>query len=207
MSTTDPEKKVNENGVNEQELQADKQQSGEKKETVAAESGSAEAGEPLPGAGKEEAVSEKKGEDPAAKFQEINEKYLRLYSDFDNFRKRTAKEKNDMFKYAGEELITMLLPVLDDFERAIKAGENSEDTKAIKEGVQLIFQKMKNTLTQQGLKEMEISDGEFDSELHDAISKVNAPKKEQVGKIVDVVQKGYFLNDKVIRHAKVVVGS
>lgn len=141
-----------------------------------------------------------------AKNHELNDKYLRLYSDFDNFRKRTSKERVEIFKYAGEELITLLLPVLDDFERAIKSNESLKD-KTIFEGIKLVNQKMKNILTQQGLKEMEIGEGEFNSELHEAITKIPVPEKEKKGKIIEVIEKGYYLNDKVIRHAKVVVGS
>lgn len=146
-------------------------------------------------------------EELQARNLELNDKYLRLYSDFDNFRKRVTKERVELIKYAGEEVVTLLLPVLDDFERAIKSSENSENCKAVKEGIRLIYQKMKNILTNHGLKEMEIKDGEFNSDLHDAITKVPAPAKEQIGKITEVIEKGYYLNDKVIRHAKVVVGT
>ena len=141
------------------------------------------------------------------KNHELNDKYLRLYSDFDNFRKRTSKERIEIFKFASEELITLLLPVLDDFERAIKSNENeSSKDSIIFDGIKLVNQKMKNILSQQGLKEMEIADGEFNSELHEAITKIEVPEKDKKGKIIDVVEKGYYLNEKVIRHAKVVVG-
>lgn len=140
------------------------------------------------------------------KYNEINDKYLRLYSDFDNYRKRTARERVDLIKYSEEELITLLLPILDDFERANKSIENSKDNKAMKEGVHLVFQKLKNILIQKGLKELEIKDGIFNSDLHEAITKVPVTDKNQKGKIIEIIEKGYLLNDKMIRHAKVVVG-
>lgn len=181
----------------------------EKKKGPDLENPADETGEKQPGAETEQAQPEpgRQSGELQAKFLELNDKYLRLYSDFDNYRKRISKERVELIKYAGEEVVTLLLPVLDDFERAIKSGEGSGDSKVIKEGIQLIYQKMKKILTQQGLKEMEIKNGEFNSDLHDAITKVPAADKDQKGKIIDVIEKGYYLNDKVIRHAKVVVGS
>ena len=136
---------------------------------------------------------------------EINDKYLRLYSEFDNYRKRTIKEKSDLYKTASSDLILALLPVLDDFKRANKAFEESEDIKAIKDGIELIFNKFKSTLNMKGVKEMETIGEVFDTEFHEAITQIDA-SEDMKGKIVDEIEKGYFLNDKVLRYAKVVVG-
>lgn len=140
---------------------------------------------------------------------ESKDKYLRLYSEFENFRRRTAKEKLDMVQTANEDLMTALLPVIDDFERAEKSFEDkSTDLGAVKEGVQLIHNKFKKVLEQKGLKAMEGKEGmDFDSEFHEAITQIPAPKKNLKGKVVDVVEKGYMLKDKVIRYAKVVIGN
>lgn len=140
---------------------------------------------------------------------ESKDKYLRLYSEFENFRRRTAKEKLDMVQTANEDLMTALIPVIDDFERAEKSFEDkSTDLGAVKEGVQLIHNKFKKVLEQKGLKAMEGKEGmDFDSEFHEAITQIPAPKKNLKGKVVDVVEKGYMLKDKVIRYAKVVIGN
>jgi molecular chaperone GrpE len=140
------------------------------------------------------------------KYNELNDKYLRLYSDFDNYRKRTIKEKGDLISSAGRDVMKDLLSVLDDFERAIESNENSEDPESIKEGVQLIYNKFKNTLTQKGLEPMESKGEKFDIDHHEAITNIPAQNDEDKGKVMDVIEKGYFLNDKVLRYAKVVVG-
>ncbi len=138
---------------------------------------------------------------------EAKDKYLRLYSEFDNYRKRTAKEKLDMMQTAGERIITELLPVLDDFGRAGKSSD-AKDEDSIVEGINLIAQKLEKTLQAQGLKEMETPAGtDFDPELHEAITQIPAPESKLKGKIVDTIEKGYYLGDKVIRFAKVVTGS
>src|SRR5690606_24098406 len=130
----------------------------------------------------------------------LNDKYLRLYSEFENFRRRTQKERIDLFKTAGADIFKSLLPVIDDFERAKLAMEDTKDIDGVKAGVDLIYQKMINTLKQQGLEHMESSIGKaFDSEIHEAISQVPAPSKKMKGKIIDEVEKGYVLKDKVIR--------
>lgn len=136
----------------------------------------------------------------------LNEKYLRLYSDFENFRKRTIKERIDLTNTAGEAFFKAILPVLDDFERAKKSMENSTDIAAIKEGVDLVQHKLKNTLQQKGLEEMVSLEQTFDPEIHEAITQFPAPSDDLKGKVVDVLEKGYYLNGKVIRFAKVVVG-
>ncbi|NND77651.1 MAG: nucleotide exchange factor GrpE [Flavobacteriales bacterium] len=141
------------------------------------------------------------------KYHEVNDKYLRLYSEFENFRKRTAKERLDLLSTAGGDVIKKMLPVLDDFDRAIKANDESEDTAALKEGFSLIRQKMFGILSQEGLKPMESLETIFDTDLHEAITQIPAPKDDLKGKVVDVIEKGYYLNEKVLRFAKVVIGN
>ncbi len=140
---------------------------------------------------------------------ESKDKYLRLYSEFDNFRRRTAKEKLDMVQTANEDLMSELLPVIDDFERAIKTfDEKDSDINAVKDGVQLIYNKFNKALERKGLTVMEGKEGmDFDPELHEAITQIPAPKPKLKGKVVDVIEKGYLLKEKVIRYAKVVIGS
>lgn len=149
---------------------------------------------------------EKKELTPEEKYSELNDRFLRLYAEFENFRRRTNKEKVDMITNASEGILKDLLPVLDDFERAIANNENLEDIGTVKEGFHLIFNKFRHVLDSKGLKPM-IAKGEaFDSELHEAIANVPAPSNGDKGKVIDDVEKGYFLHDKVIRFAKVVVG-
>lgn len=140
------------------------------------------------------------------KYNELNDKYLRLYSEFDNFRRRTAKERVELFKTAGQDILTDLLPVLDDFERALSNMNEKAEVKSIKEGVDLVYNKFRNTLDQKGLKAFNAIGETFDPDLHEAITKIPAPSKKMKGKVVDEVEKGYKLNDKVLRFAKVVVG-
>lgn len=137
----------------------------------------------------------------------LNDKYLRLFSEFDNFRKRTLKEKIELSKTASEDVVTALLPVLDDFERAIAALESQEDSKEALEGILLIYSKFLRTLQQKGLEELAALNQVFDTDYHEAITNIPASKPELKGKVVEVVQKGYLLNGKVIRFAKVVVGN
>ncbi len=137
---------------------------------------------------------------------ELNDKYLRLYSEFDNYRRRTSKEKLDMAKTAAEELIVDLLPVLDDFDRAIKSAGETEDCNAVKEGMNLIHNKLNNILTRKGLTAIDAKGGEFDTDFHEAITYIPAPTDDLKGKVVDEVEKGYKLHDKVIRYSKVVIG-
>jgi molecular chaperone GrpE len=136
-----------------------------------------------------------------------NDKYLRLYAEYDNFRRRTIKEREEARKMEGKDLIVDLLPVLDDFERALRAMENATDVTPIKEGVTLVQQKLKNILTQKGLKVMESIGNPFDAELQEAITNIPAPTEEWKGKVIDEMEKGYYLNDKVVRFAKVIVGA
>ncbi len=136
-----------------------------------------------------------------------NDKYLRLYAEFDNFRRRTTKERIDLLQTAGKEIVVALLPVLDDFDRAIKSMETATDVKAIKEGVVLVQNKLTNILSQKGLKPMESIGTAFDADLHEAITNVPAPTDDMKGKVIDEMEKGYYLNDTVVRFAKVVVGA
>lgn len=136
-----------------------------------------------------------------------NDRYLRLYAEFDNFRRRTVKEREEARKTEGKDVMVALLPVLDDFDRALKSMENTNDVAAVKEGVGLIQNKLKNVLSQKGLKEMQSIGTPFDAEIHEAITNIPAPSDDLKGKVVDEMEKGYYLNDKVARFAKVIVGS
>ena len=138
--------------------------------------------------------------------EEQKDKYLRLSAEFDNYRKRTIKEKAELILNGGEKSISSILPVIDDFERAIKTMETAKDVSAVKEGVELIYNKFMAVLAQNGVKVIETKDQPLDTDYHEAIAVIPAPSEEQKGKILDCVQTGYTLNDKVIRHAKVVVG-
>ena len=137
--------------------------------------------------------------------EEQKDKYLRLSAEFDNYRKRTLKEKAELIKNGGEKTLTAILPVLDDFERALKNMEASEETKAMKEGVELIFSKFQKILGQEGLQKIDTDGKDFDVDFHEAIALIPAPSEDHKGKILDCVQTGYMLNEKVIRHAKVAV--
>jgi molecular chaperone GrpE len=139
--------------------------------------------------------------------QQANDKYLRLYAEFDNFRRRTQKERADERKEAGKEAIVAMLAVLDDFERAEKAMQNATDVNAVKEGVALIQNKLRNVLLQKGLVQMESIGKAFDPDLQEAITSIPAPTDDMKGKVIDELEKGYYLNDKVVRFAKVVVGA
>jgi len=141
-----------------------------------------------------------------AELKEANDKYLRLYAEFDNFRRRTTKERVELLQTAGKEVIVSMLPVLDDFDRALKAMETATDVIPVKEGVALVQNKLKHILTAKGLKEMNTKGEPFDADVHEAITNIPAGD-ELKGKVVDELEKGYLLNDKVIRFAKVVVGN
>ena len=137
---------------------------------------------------------------------DFKDKYIRLYSEFENYRKRTAKEKIDIITNASENLLKEILPVVDDFERAIVNNEKVSEAETIKEGFELIHNKLYKTLTNQGLKPMDAIEKNFDPDIHEAITKIPAPKNKLKGKVIDVIEKGYTINDKVIRFSKVVVG-
>ena len=139
------------------------------------------------------------------KNSELNDRYLRLYSEYDNYRKRTMREKADIIKTAGEDIFRAILPVIDDFERALRANESATDVAPLKEGMQLIYNKLRNTVQQKGLHAFESKGQPFDADTMEAITHVPADEKNGSGKVVDEIEKGYKLGDKVIRHAKVIV--
>ncbi len=151
-------------------------------------------------------AAEKALEEEKAKYAELNDKYLRLFSEFDNHRKRTAKEKLDLTATASENVIKDILPVLDDFERALQNMEKNGN-EADLQGVTLIFNKLKDTLKKKGLEEIEAMNAEFNTDEHEALTMIPAPEEDKKGKVLDVIQKGYKLNGKVIRFARVVVGN
>jgi molecular chaperone GrpE len=141
------------------------------------------------------------------KLDELNDKYLRLFSEYDNYRKRTLKEKIELGKTASEDIIVSILPVFDDFERAMASFEEMNVDKSFKEGVELIYNKFMTILEQKGLKPIESVGNEFSTDYHEAVTNAPAPSDDMKGKVMDEVEKGYLLNDKVIRYAKVIVGS
>lgn len=153
-----------------------------------------------------EITAEEKVEKLEQQLKEQKDKYLRLFADFDNFKKRTAKERLDLLNTAGKDTILSVLPILDDFERAIMGAESAKDVESVKEGMLLIKNKMFGILEQKGLKAMESVGESFDAEIHEAITEIPAPNEEMKGKVIDQIEKGYYLNDKIIRYAKVVVG-
>ena len=135
------------------------------------------------------------------------DKFMRLFAEFENYKKRTTKERIDLFKTAGEELMVAMLPVLDDFERALLHIEEDKEAEELRKGVLLIYQKLLTTLEQKGLKKIEVAQGDlFNPDDHEAITQIAAPSAELVGKIIDVVERGYMLGDKIIRFPKVVIG-
>ena len=140
------------------------------------------------------------------KLAEMQDKYIRLSAEFDNYRKRTLREKMDITKYAGENLLLGIIPLMDDFERALKHLDNSTECSALRDGINIIYGKFADFLRQNGVKEIETADCSFNVDLHDAVARVPVEDPEKKGKVVDVVQKGYYLQDKVLRFAKVVVG-
>jgi molecular chaperone GrpE len=171
----------------------------------AVEPGTIEGGE----AKREEPASDKVVKDEKLfeeKLAEMQDRYLRLSAEFDNFRKRTLREKMELSKYATEEILLKIIPVMDDFERALANMENAADCAAVKTGIELIYGKFTDFLKQNGIREIESLNTAFNVDLHDAVAKTRVEDESMKGKIVDVVKKGYYLQDKIIRHAKVVVG-
>lgn len=140
------------------------------------------------------------------KLSEINDKYLRLTAEFDNYRKRTLKEKTELIKTAGGEVLADILPIIDDFERGLQSMDEAEDIKAVKEGVKLIYNKFTEFMKAKGIVEIEALNQDFDTDFHEALTKIPAPEEKLKGKVVDVIQKGYKIGEKVIRFAKVVIG-
>ncbi|MFP3859348.1 MAG: nucleotide exchange factor GrpE [Bacteroidales bacterium] len=154
----------------------------------------------------EKEKSEQKEKTDKEKLNELQDKYLRLTAEYDNYRRRTLKEKMELSRNAGEDILQSMLPVMDDFDRALQSIDEAEDIEAVKEGIHLIYNKFKELLEQKGVKEIGAKDEEFNTDKHEAVSKIPAPSEDMKGKVVDVVQKGYYLNDKVLRFSKVVVG-
>ena len=151
-------------------------------------------------------IIEKKEPSAEEKLAELQDKYLRLSAEYDNYRKRTLKERIDLLKSGNEDLLTKALPVMDDFERAMQLIDDAKDITAVKEGLRLIYGKFGSFLSSEGVKEIDALHKDFDTDIHEAITKIPAPSKKLKGKVVDVVQKGYTLNDKIIRFSKVVIG-
>ncbi len=149
---------------------------------------------------------EKEEESQEDQVRELRDKYLRLVAEFDNYKKRTSREKLELIRTASEGVIASLLPVLDDFDRAKSTAESGAQGESFSEGVNLVYNKLYQILKGKGLQPMDVENNTFDPELHEAITKIPAPSKELKGKIIDHIEKGYYLNEKIIRHAKVVIG-
>jgi len=145
-------------------------------------------------------------EELGEKLAEITDKHIRLQAEFDNYRKRTLNEKIELMKSGGANLLEALLPMIDNFERAIDAGSKTDDVKAVREGIDLIYNSFKEFFVKNGIKEMDSKGKEFDTDFHEALTKIPAPTEELKGKVVDVIEKGYLHHDKIMRFAKVVVG-
>lgn len=152
-------------------------------------------------------IAEPAATDWEAKYNEANDKYLRLYSEFDNYRRRSARERIDLVATAGADTLKNILPVIDDFDRALKNMETAADVLAVREGVELIYSKLKNTLQGKGLEEMKAVGEPFDADIHEAITQIPVTNEEMKGRVVEELEKGYYLHGKVIRYAKVIVGS
>ena len=170
-----------------------------KVETIPDEEVKSEAGET-----KRKKISKEK--ELESKLKEQHDKYLRLAAEFDNYRKRTMKERIELTQYVSTELITRILPVIDDFERAIDSMRSTQDIDVVRQGIELIYNKFKDYLNQQGVKEIDALNQEFNTDYHDAVTKFPVQENELKGKVIEVIHKGYTLNDKVIRYSKVVVG-
>jgi len=155
----------------------------------------------------EKTKAEEKSPNYEEKFKEVNDKFLRLHAEFDNYRKRTNKERIDLIKYASEDVLKSMLPIIDDLERALKSMEGNEAAQPFIEGTTLIFNKFKNILIQKGLEEIKTDNEVFDTDFHEAVTNIPTEEEGMKGKIIEVIEKGYMLNGKVIRFAKVVVGN
>jgi molecular chaperone GrpE len=187
--------KENLNDINEEVVN----NTNEEKETV-------EAGAEEKAATTEETAPEEKKPTVEEELEMYKDKHLRMYSEFENFRRRSAKERVELIQNAGQEIIKALLPILDDFDRAIAANQDATEVEPINEGMELIHSKIYNLLNQKGLKPMDAQGKDFNSDDYEAIAKIPAPAEDLKGKVVDVVEKGYYLNSKILRHAKVVIG-
>ena len=150
--------------------------------------------------------TKKELEETRNKLAELQDKYLRQTAEYDNYRKRTLKEKMELVKTGGEQVILSILPIIDNLERAMASVRDAKDNEALKEGIELIYGKFQEFLGQNGVKEVEAMNEEFNTDIHEAITKIPAPDPELKGKVVDVIERGYYLHDKIVRYAKVVVG-
>jgi len=200
-------KKKNKMEVNQNPENTEQNETLQENETNKSEvsDGLEEGSEESPSENKESQISDE--DKLKAEATEWQNKYLRLYAEFDNFKRRTSKERLELLQIAGKDVISDLLTVLDDFERAQKSIETATDVVAVKEGVTLVQHKLKSILNQKGLKEMESKGKEFDADLHEGITSIPAPSADLKGKVIDELEKGYLLNDKVIRFAKVIIGA
>lgn len=196
---------VNENNT-EQKLEDTANKSSEKKSSDKKESKKKATGKKKSASTTKLEKKEKEVEELGYKMSEINDKYMRLSAEFDNYRKRTLKEKAELIKTAGGTVLADILPVVDDFERAMQSMENTDDVSAMKDGVNLIYNKFKDFIKSKGIVEIGALHQEFDTDYHEALTKIPAPDKKLKGKVVDVIQKGYRIEEKVIRYSKVVVG-
>lgn len=197
----DGENIVNEENMNEADKGDVKPEAGENEEKTV----TAQTEEKISHAeGKRKKISKEK--ELESKLKEQHDKYLRLSAEFDNYRKRMLKERMELTQYAAADILTKILPVLDDFERAIVSMKSTEDIAAVKQGIELIYNKFQDYINQQGIKEITALNQDFNTDFHDAVTKIPVQENERKGKVVDVIVKGYTLNDKVIRYSRVVVG-
>lgn len=201
-------KETEEKAKHNEAAEASENKDKEQKEEAAKSSKKADVSEKESDAKCEEARQDAEDEQTLLKKQleDLNDKHLRLIAEYDNFRKRTLREKMELSKSAGEGILLGILPVIDDFDRARAHLGSASDLDAVKDGIDLIYNKFQDFLKQQGIKEIDTENQDFDSETHEAVTKIPAPSEELKGKIIDCIQKGYKLNDKVIRFPKVVIG-
>ncbi|MFZ2338959.1 MAG: nucleotide exchange factor GrpE [Bacteroidales bacterium] len=206
--STNGEKEKNNTETTENKDNATAQDTEETDHAEVTSEGEIEAGQPEQAAGVKEEPDKIKDEQRVilAKLAEMQDKYLRLSAEFDNFRKRTMKEKMDISKYGGEEVLKDILPVIDDFDRALKHMESSENCEGVKEGVMLIYNKLIDYLKRNGVSEIPALNEAFNVDLHDATARIQVQEEERKGKVVEVLLKGYYLKDKILRHSKVVIG-
>jgi len=200
------EEELNEQQQDAQQTSSQAEQSKPEEEKAAETSESAAEGQPAPEETAEELTIEEQLEAANQEIASLKDQLLRKIAEFDNYRKRTIKEKTDLILNGGEKTITTILPVIDDMERALKNMQNAEDVSAVVEGVELIYKKFMDILAKQGVSVIDTKEADFDVDLHEAIAQVPAPTPELKGKIMDCTLTGYKLNEKVIRHAQVVVG-
>lgn len=193
---TNAENQQNENHDENEEVAGSSEEAN--KETAATEQSEEEE--------EKEELLEKKEQLLEEELNDLRDKYVRLSAEFDNYRKRTLKEKMELTKSAGEGILLNIIPVVDDFERGMETMDKATDIDAVKKGVHLIYNKFQEFLKQSGVKEIEAKDKEFNTDEHDAVTKIPAPNEDLKGKVVDVIEKGYKLHDRVIRFSKVVVG-